>query len=399
VLAQLQPSFATGLASNHPLSIAPSLTWTALALYGSFALLLIGTSRLASSRGARTLVIAIAVLGVVLALAGIIQQATFNGRIYGFWTSETRGSPFGPFVNKNHFAGWMLLAIPLSLGLLCANLSRGMRGVKPAWRERVLWLASSDANRLILLAAAIAVMSLSLVLTMSRSGIGSLGLALASIGWLAVSRRGSGGKKAATAAYLIFVVLLAVAWVGFETIASRFAAADWVQLNKRTGAWADAWSIATTFPLAGTGLNTYGTATLFFQRHDLTKHYFQAHNDYLQLAAEGGVLLVVPALICVALFARDVRRRFREDGESSSYWLRAGAVCAIVAIGLQETVEFSLQMPGNAALFAVVCGIALHKGGHSRLAGQGLNAMARQGLKIVPYTALGVGSRPAVRKE
>ena len=28
------------------------------------------------------------------------------------------GSPFGPFVNKNHFAGWMLMALPLTIGLL-----------------------------------------------------------------------------------------------------------------------------------------------------------------------------------------------------------------------------------------------------------------------------------------
>jgi O-antigen ligase/polysaccharide polymerase Wzy-like membrane protein len=361
VLAQLEPSFATGLTGAHALSIQPSLTWTALALYGSFAFLLLGTSRVASVRGARAVIAAVTALGVLLALAGIIQNATFNGKIYGFWTSQMAGSPFGPFVNKNHFAGWMLLAIPLSLGLLSANIARGMRGVRPVWRDRVLWLASPEANRLILLAGAIAVMCLSLVLTMSRSGISCLALAIASIGLVALSARTSTGRKAATVGYVTLVTVLVLTLVGTEAIGSRFAAADWSDFNARRGAWLDAWRIATIFPFAGTGLNTYGTATLFFQQHDLSHHYAQAHSDYLQLAAEGGALLVVFALLSVVLFARDVRRRFREDGESSSYWIRAGAVCALVAIALQETVEFSLQMPGNAALFAVVCGIALHK--------------------------------------
>ena len=40
----------------------------------------------------------------------------YNGKVYGFWTTQMGGSPFGPFVNKNHFAGWMLLALPLTLG-------------------------------------------------------------------------------------------------------------------------------------------------------------------------------------------------------------------------------------------------------------------------------------------
>jgi hypothetical protein len=64
-------------------------------------------------------------------------------------------------------------------------------------------------------------------------------------------------------------------------------------------------------------------------------------------------------------FAALVRRRFREETSATTYWLRVGAVTGITAIALQETVEFSLQMPGNAALFAVVCAIAIHRTPHT----------------------------------
>jgi hypothetical protein len=56
-----------------------------------------------------------------------------------------------------------------------------------------------------------------------------------------------------------------------------------------------------------------------------------------------------------------VRRRFIEETSVRTYWLRVGAVTGLTAIALQETVDFSLQIPGNAALFAVVCAIALHQ--------------------------------------
>ena len=345
---------------RHPLSIAPPLTAIGLTLFASFALLVVGTARLSTMRGARGLAHAIASIGVLLAMAGIIQKPLFTGKIYGFWTPEAAGEPFGPFVNKNHFAGWMVMALPLTLGLLCGGIARGMRHVKPDVRDRLLWLSSPEANRLVLLAVASAVMALALVLTMSRSGISATMLAVALTSVVASRRLGTRTRRTIVTGYLVFIVVVVAAWVGVDTIGTRFASADWSELNGRRGAWADAAGIASKFPLTGTGLNTYGVATLFYQHHDLAYHYAEAHNDYLQLAAEGGLLLTVPAVLCVAALGAVVRKRFKEETSSSSYWIRVGAVTGLAAIALQETVEFSLQMPGNAALFAVLCGIALH---------------------------------------
>jgi O-antigen ligase len=213
---------------------------------------------------------------------------------------------------------------------------------------------------LALLAAATAVMALALALTMSRSGICATMLALALTGVVALRRLRSTARRTIVTGYLVIVVVLVTAWVGVDPIASRFASADWKELNGRRGAWADAAAIFWKYPLTGTGLDTYGVATLFYQQHDLTFHYAEAHNDYLQLAAEGGLLLTVPAVLCIAALGAVVWKRFKEETSTSRYWLRVGAVTGLAAIALQETVEFSLQMPGNAALFAVLCGIALH---------------------------------------
>lgn len=365
LLRNLNPTFAAGLLERHALSVWPRDTFVALALYGSLAVLLVGMARLLSATGSRRLVEALTAFGVVLALIGIIQKPLYSGAIYGVWQLELGRIPFGPFVNRNHFAGWMLMALPLTLALLSARIDRSMRGLRPGWRSKVLWFSSPEASQLVLIAVASLVMALSLMLTMSRSGIAAFILSLLMTSWLVIRALDSRSRRIVATGCLVLLLIVVIAWTGPDTLTSRFASGDWGEFNDRRGAWTDAWSVMRDFPVAGTGLNTYWAAALFYQRHELAYYFAQAHNDYVQLAAEGGLLLMVPALVCLGIFIRDVRRAMRHQRGSMAWWLRAGAVTSLLAIACQETVEFSLQMPGNAVLFAIVCAIALHRPAHS----------------------------------
>jgi len=360
VVAQLDLRVQLDPASARPLTIDPARTRRGLLVVASLAALIVGAARLFSIVGAAGTAWAIVVLGVLLALTGIVQRPLFTGKIYGFWTPLQGGAaPFGPFVNKNHFAGWMLMAIPVAIGLLCNDVSRGLRGVRPAWRERVLWLSSPQASRLLLLMGAAAVMTLSLFLTMSRSGIAAGALAIACV--VFDSRRDvARAKKIVALAIVSALLVLVIWWIGLGTIGSRFSSGNPRDVGGRTLVWKDAIDVARNYPIAGTGLNTYDVAMIFYQRFNRPVRYFQAHNDYLQLAAEGGLLLTVPSAIAIVVFVRAVRRRFAQERSASAYWIRRGAVVGLIAIALQEIVEFSLQMPGNAFLFAVLCAIALH---------------------------------------
>ncbi len=373
LLGQINPAFAAGLMAGHPTSISPSSTWIALALYLALAIWLVGLVQLFSAIGSRRFVETLTGFGVIVALIGIVQKPLYAGAIYGVWTLQLGRQPFGPFVNRNHFAGWMVMVLPLTLALLVARINRSMSKVRPGWRARVLWVSSPEASHLVLVAGAATVMALSLVLTMSRSGITAFIVSIVMTGWFVVRAFDSGPRRIGAAACLVLLVAVVIVWAGPEVIANRFSSADWGEFNNRRGAWLDAWSVARDFPLAGTGLNTYWAAALFYQRHELTHYFAQAHNDYLQLAAEGGLIVALPALICLALFLRDVGRGLNQQRASTAWWLRAGAVTSLVAIALQESVDFSLQMPGNAALFAVVCAIALHRPG----AGEGRDAERR----------------------
>ena len=361
---------------RHPLSINPAATWLGLGFAAAFGVLLLGTARAVGRRGLDVLGAGLAAVGLLLALTGIVEsglgvrdrQAT--GLIYGFWKPIYGTNPFGPFVNRNHFAGWMLMGLPVVLGYFVALVARGMRGVKPTLRHRVLWFSSPEASRVVLVGLAAAVMAVSLVLTFSRSGILGFILALAlSAGFVvrgagtraAARGRASGTRRAIAVGYLVLLGALAIGWAGIDAVADRFAAAEGTRLNGRLPIWEDTLPILRDFTLTGTGLNTYGTAMLHYQVWEPATRTLEAHNDYLQLAAEGGLLLGVPALAFALALGWQTARRFRERHEDDlAYWLRVGAVTGMVAVGLQETVEFSLQMPGNAALFAVLAGVAVH---------------------------------------
>jgi O-antigen ligase len=374
LLSELDVLFAARAVDRHALSIAPEATVTALALYVAFGAMMLGVARTVSATGPRRIAALIAGLGVLLALVGIIQRPVYDGRIYGFWTPLMQGSPFGPFVNKNHFAGWMLMALPLSFGLLCASCARAMDESATNWRHRIIWLSSPEANRVLLLGAAAAVMTLSLVLTMSRSGMLAFAVSIATTGCWAIQRMPGRSRRLVVAGYFACLVVFVVGWAGVDVVAARFESADPATVNERLPIWRDTWHIIHDFWMTGSGLNTYGVATLFYQTSMPGFHLREAHNEYLQLAAEGGLLLGIPVVCTMVTIARDIRRRFA-DSQGSSYWIRLGAVTGLIAIALQSTVEFSLQMPGNSALCAVLCGIALHRDprssrvGHTRLIG------------------------------
>ncbi len=397
VLADTDFSYGAGLVRFHALSLDPASTGAALALYGAFAMMLVGMARVfgIDREASRRFVEVLTVFGVVLALVGIVQKPLYTGKVLGVWEPEAIGIPFGPFVNRNHFAGWMLMALPLALGLLCAGLEQGMRGLRPGLRYRILWLSSPEASRLILLGAAALVMAMSLVLTMSRSGISALMVSLMLMGWTIA--RGVKGRSRRTAAGVFLVVLFvtAIGWVGADVIVARFSDANWAGFNNRTGAWADALHVASVFPATGTGVNTYETAARFYQRHDLGQFYGESHNDYLELLAEGGAMVGVPILLALVLLTREIRARMKEDPPTTIWWIRRGAITGLFAIGLQETVDFSLQLPGNAVMFVILCAIALHRPRAERQqAPQPQPAPSRPRLRVVASNAIRVEVGP-----
>jgi O-antigen ligase len=284
--------------------------------------------------------------------------------VYGFWKPVFAARPFGPFINPNHFAGWMLMVLPLSLALFYQTLQKMLGALSASRSNRVSIAGLPEFGLMVTYGFASVLMGLSLVLTRSRSGIAAL-VAGSMLALMMVLKRQK-TFAARLVAIAAFAALLggAAAWAGLDPIVGKALKTDenTNSLGPRIGAWTDTLQIIRDFPLAGCGWNTYGVAMAVYQTANRSGHFNEAHNDYLQIAAEGGLLVGIPVLIVFGIFVVQIRRRFREaPKDGTTYWVRVGAVIGLISIALQSLVEFSLQMPGNAALFAVLAAIALHQ--------------------------------------
>jgi O-antigen ligase len=290
----------------------------------------------------------------------MLGDGAYSGmKIYGFWQPEfLLTTPYGPFVNKNHFAGWMLMAIPIALGLAVAHGASEDGTRRRDAAALLVWLSEPGGGRFLYYLVAAGIMTLSLVMAGSRSGLASFAVVICGAAAWSFRRRSRRATLGAIVAALALIVI-ALQWAGRDAALHRFTT-DSESLAMRLDIWRTSAGIVRDFPLLGTGLNTFGTAMLVYQSPN-ESHYSEAHNDYVQLLVEGGcvtILLVIVAILGVGLA---IRARFRtgDDGPEAR-WIRVGATTGLVAIGLQSLVEFSLQMPGNATLFAVLLALALY---------------------------------------
>jgi hypothetical protein len=336
-------------AIGQTLTVAPAATALGLAFLIAFCLFFLGVAKTMRSGDATRLAAGVAVLGAAVALVGIAEGATSWPGVY-----RTIGlplppdsTPLGPFSSRNHYAGWMLMAFALTSGYLCAMLEQR------AGRARWLYLFVQSA---------IAVMAVALVQTRSRAGILGLVLAAVTMSALLIRRHAAGRRRMIVAAPLLLLPLAGVIATGVEPVFARFAADTWATGHGRLPIWRQGVAMARDFPIAGSGFNTYRWIAPRYPTADLDEPYEGAHNDFLQLAIEGGLLVGVPALAAVAAFARDTRERLRDgSGDGATRWVRTGAVVGLLLFAAQETVDFSLQIPGNAALFVVLAAIAVHR--------------------------------------
>jgi hypothetical protein len=134
--------------------------------------------------------------------------------------------------------------------------------------------------------------------------------------------------------------------------------------------WRETLPIIGDFAIAGVGAGAYGRAMLTYQQSTIVVPHFgsvwyfnHAHNHYLQLAAEGGLLLLLPFSVVVVSLVRVIRRRLREDhGELRA--VRIAAVAGLGGIAVQSLWEVPLTMPAAALLAATLAALATYERDH-----------------------------------
>jgi O-antigen ligase len=350
-------------ASFHSLTIDQQATMHALATFsGVLIVFLIARSQFAQG-GVRSLCRAIAAIGAILAVEGLIQRAATPQLVFGFWQPpDPSALPFGPFVNRNHFAAWLLLALPLTAGYLVAH-ARIHLPIGTASQLSARQVAHSNVP---VLSAALGVMLVALLATLSRSAL--LGLCVsAALGWWMARRRLAGNVRWWLLVGGAVGLLITLAFVDVDGWAARLSGTFSSRVVDRSTIWRETLPLVRDFWLAGTGAGTYGMAMIVYQQSWMAlphlgswAHFNQAHSHYLQVVAEGGILLTVPVAIALAAVTVAARRRLSAD-RTEMVWIRIGAVASLAGIAAQSIWETALRMPATAYLAAVVAAIALYE--------------------------------------
>jgi O-antigen ligase len=345
-----------------PLTIDLAESAAAVALFVGSIVIFFTARELFDAGGVRTVARGVAVIGLILASIGIAQDATADGLMYWRWRPTfDRTDPFGPFVNRNHYATWAIVAVPLSVGYLMAHAS-AHRDDSPAVSSRRRLMAAMDARAVLLLVAA-ALMILGVVVSLSRSGMLGLGAALATGGWLAYRRRkeDAGGRwrpALLVGALALAAVVLIVLRVPPDQVLGRVSDVP-IALEDRVTIWRETLPIVRDFWVAGTGTGTYQTSMAIYQRSGAGLIFNQAHNHYLQIASEGGLLLSIPVALVLLRLARDGAAALWRD-RSGLFWLRAGAASGLVGVAAQSVFETGLLTPANGVLTSIAAAILLH---------------------------------------
>jgi O-antigen ligase len=343
---------------TRPLSLDVAATGVALVLTITIALFFWSARAIFARGGIRVVTRGIAWTGLALAVVAILQHATAPRLLYWRWQTVF-GGPFGPYLNRSDFSMWLILAIPLTAAYMLARVetTRRLTG-----RFDLEALADGTA---IWLAGSVCFMSAALLTAMSRSALTGAAAALACFVWLSHRRTGRSGVAVLLAAVTL-VAAVAVAYANVGALADRVGETIATGLGGRRVIWSDTWRMAQDFWLTGIGAGAYRRGMLVYQQHLRGHfHFNHAHNEYLQIAAEGGVLLAMPAAVAVVAGIRQIARRLRRD-DTPIFWLRVGAASGLVAVAVQSVWETGLRMAANAALFALLAAIALHDTGEAR---------------------------------
>jgi len=296
-----------------------------------------------------------------LAIAPIVVIGALEAGL-GLWQclGATGDLPrWGTYVNHDHYAGFLEMALPFAVMYPVAVLRR--RGLR--WRAPIA--SSLAACGVWALAGTIFA---AIVFSLSRMGfastlfsllvIGIVALGIRQLNWMAGSRR----RKWCVAAIMATLVLAGFFLLPPDRLIQRFAqiaSVEGLTAEGRISLWRETIPLIRAYPVFGCGLGGYEIAFLKFKvTAPLVTDDF-AHNDYLQFLAELGLAgFMLAAALALSVVRAALRRAVISPDRETRYFAVACAG-ALAAILLHSLADFNLYIPANAMLLAWIAGMTM----------------------------------------
>jgi O-antigen ligase/Tfp pilus assembly protein PilF len=334
---------------------AALLEFFRLASYGAFYIL---TVQLLTKKDLlkRTTTLVV-VFGSVLAFIALLQFILASDKIFLIRKVPENAHPFGPYLNRNHYAGLMGMVFPLVIGLLIYALP----AVRYAsFREKISSILGEEKTSVHFLAFSTVLITTTVFLSRSRSGILCLVMSLIFYFWLI--NKTTGEKRFALIPIFLFA-FLSVGWFGWDPILERFGralAAQPVLSHLRPAIWKDSLQIIKDFPITGTGPGSFSSIYPAYRTLSGTdKTLLHAHNDYIELFAEGGIIAFLLAGWFLISVFRSSYLSFLKRRDLYSIYLAAGGFAGILSLMLHSITDFNLHTGANGLYFSFLLGLTV----------------------------------------
>ncbi len=287
-----------------------------------------------------------------LIASGVLQA------LYGAFVSlqSPWGAASGTFINRNHYAAYLVMSLAVGIGVLIASLSGAKNHTwRQFFRNSVQWIITPKMGLRLLLVT----MVIALVLSRSRMGNSAFFFSLLITGviGLVLSQRATKSMVVLIISLIAIDVAIIGTYFGTERVVERIGQTT-MQTEDRDEVAGYALNMWKDYPVFGAGLGSFALVFPRYSDERTQASYTHAHNDYLEFGAEAGLvgLVLLGAMVAMS-FAAALRAQYlRRDPVMRG--VSFGAMMGILALMVHSSVDFNLQIPANALTFMLLLAFA-----------------------------------------
>lgn len=301
-------------------------------------------------------------VALALVISGLIQGLyasfmTLSGLEYGFFHEKFvyLGVATGTFINRNHLAGYLVMCLSVGIGLMIALLGSRQTSYS-TWRQRLAAMLAWVMSPKMILRMVLVFMVIGLVLTHSRMGNSAFFASMMIAGLIALilSRYANRATVILLVSLIVIDIFIVGTWFGLEEVQQRIQQTD-IALETRDEIDVDIIPYWQDYFWTGSGLSSFYTTFPHYQGRYMNDAFWKhAHNDYLEFAAETGIIGLLLLGIAIVLTMGAVLIALYRRRRSLNRGIAFSVTMAIIALLIHSTVDFNLQIPANAATFMLI---------------------------------------------
>ncbi len=349
------------LSSNMTISVHPRATLLEFFRYSTYvAFYVLAVQLLSDKKLLKKTIFMIAIFGVILAFSSILQlYLTDSMALWIRHINIKRNSLMGPYINRNHYAGLMEMIFPLVLALFLFHKPRNedlgfLKSIVEIFKQE-------KANIHILIGTGALLIVTSIFVSLSRGGMISTCAGL--IFFLVLSYKKKASKKNSILILcMILFTSLSMGWFGWGQVYDRFSELQTPEgtiYHGRIDYWKDSKKIVADFPAVGSGFGTFVDIYRSYQTVDSNILLEHAHNDYIELISEGGVIGVLLIFSFLITLFYKTYHVFSLRKDAYSIYIYIGAMAGIISILVHSITDFNLHVGANGLWFALLAAIAV----------------------------------------